>query len=155
MLGVRLTYIDRPYGIFHVQWSLPDCHIVHHPLLPPVDHARPGIFLTIPNPLHRVSRRETYDDYLLLSSSAFAVQVVGIMFTLSDSPSAINTGLKIYSIGNGIQLSFIVIFLCLVWRFFMNLKKIGDEELSGKGRRLCLAIAISVGLIVVSSSSPY
>jgi hypothetical protein len=82
---------------------------------------------------------------------AFAVQVIGVMFTLSNDPPTQNQGLKIYSIGNGIQQAFICAFALLVWRFNIVGRRghSGDREWTG-ARRLLRAVWIVLALITVS-----
>jgi hypothetical protein len=81
----------------------------------------------------------------------FALQVVGILFTLSIDISTLELGLQMYSIGVGIQQVFILIFALLLWRFNRVLKREnGDWERQKGARRLLKLMIISLTFISVS-----
>lgn len=82
--------------------------------------------------------------------SAFAVQVIGVMFTLSIDPSTQNQGLKIYSIGNGVQQAFICTFALLVWRFAVEARRTDSLDREWRdAKRLVRVMGVVLSLITV------
>ena len=76
------------------------------------------------------------------------------MFTLNIDPSAQNLGLRIYSIGTGIQQAFICVFAALLIRFVFEVKRDASLERDWlSARRLVRMIAIVLSLISVSCLS--